>query len=85
MRKQFDPGLVRQAGLLTAIPFVLLVGPALGYYLGSVLDHRWVHAPLGGIVGSVLGLIASARVTIDWIRQAQQFTKHDDEDSTPHE
>jgi F0F1-type ATP synthase assembly protein I len=83
MGKRIDPGLLRQAGLLTAIPFVLLVGPALGYYLGSALDHRWTPEPWGGIVGSVLGLIASARVTIDFIRQAQSFTKHND--TTPHE
>lgn len=81
MRKQLDPGLIRQAGLLTSIPFVLLVGPALGYYLGSALDHRWTHAPWGGIAGSVLGLIASGRVTVDLIRQAQTFTKHNHDDT----
>ena len=81
MRKQVDPGLIRQAGLLTGIPFVLLVGPALGYYLGSALDHRWAHAPWGVSLGSILGLLASGRVTIDLIRQANTFTKHNDTDS----
>ena len=84
MRKQFDPGLIRQAGLLTSIPFVLLVGPALGYYLGSVLDHRWAHEPWGVTLGCVLGLIASGRVTADLIRQAQSFTDHQD-DTKPHD
>jgi F0F1-type ATP synthase assembly protein I len=83
MRTRFDPGLIRQAGLLTAIPFVLLVGPALGYYLGSALDHRWAHAPWGGIIGSVLGLIASGKTTADLIKQAQAFTKHDDDNAPP--
>lgn len=68
---------LQQAGLLTAIPFVLLVGPALGYYLGTAADHRWTRAPWGMGVGIVLGLIASARVTIQLIRQSQDLDSHD--------
>lgn len=66
---------LRQAGLLTAIPFVLLVGPTLGYYLGTALDRRWSHAPSGMIGGIVLGLLASARVTIQLIRQARELNR----------
>jgi len=63
---------------LTSIPFVLLVGPAIGYYLGSALDSRWKHAPWGLGLGIVLGLVASARVTIQMIRQSQQLNaRHD--------
>jgi len=62
---------IRQAGLLTAIPFVLLVGPIVGYYLGAALDRRWRFAPWGMAAGIVLGLLASARVTIQLIRQAK--------------
>ena len=68
---------MQQAGLLTAIPCVLLVGPALGYYLGTLADRRWSHAPWGMGVGIVLGLLASARVTIDLIRQARDLSSHD--------
>ena len=64
---------IAQAGLLTAIPFVLLVGPAIGYILGSALDHHWPHAPWGVAAGIVLGLSASGRVTIQMIQQAQQM------------
>lgn len=67
--------LMRQVGLLTAIPFVLLVGPALGYYLGTALDRRWPYAPWGMGVGIVFGLVASARVTTQMIREAQQLNK----------
>ena len=63
--------LARQVGLLTAIPFVLLVGPALGYYLGSGADHRWNIAPWGTAVGVILGLMSSAQVTAQFIRQAR--------------
>ncbi len=71
---------LQQAGLLTAIPFVLLVGPALGYYLGAALDRRWPYAPWGMGGGIVLGLLSSARVTIQWIRQAQDLKSRDPDD-----
>ena len=78
MRRRQDPSrLVQQVGLLTAIPFVLLAGPALGYSLGTQLDHRWSHAPWGIAVGIVMGLAASARVTMQLIRQAQDRPRDD--------
>jgi F0F1-type ATP synthase assembly protein I len=68
---------LQQAGLLTAIPFVLLVGPVLGYYLGTASDRRWSSAPWGMGVGIVAGLAASAKVTIQLIRQAQHLDRDD--------
>ena len=68
---------LQQAGLLTAIPSVLLVGPIAGYYLGTALDRRWSFAPWGMAAGIVMGLLASARVTIQLIRQAQDL-QHDE-------
>ena len=55
---------LQQVGLLTAIPFVLLVGPTLGYVLGAACDRRWLSSPWGVGAGLVLGLLASGRVTI---------------------
>ena len=63
---------LQQAGLLTAIPFALLIGPVLGYYLGAAADQRWSAAPWGMTIGIVLGLLAGANVTIQLIRQATQ-------------
>ena len=77
--KRSEPSIgLRQAGILTAIPFVLLVGPAVGYYLGAALDRRWSHAPWGMVAGSILGLLASARVTVEFIQQARDLTAHRD-------
>jgi hypothetical protein len=74
-----DPSVwLRQAGLLTAIPFVLFVGPALGYVLGTALDRRWPHSPTGMVVGIILGLAASGRVTVQLIRQASDIGRRND-------
>ena len=71
MAQRAPPSVWQQAGLLTAIPGVLLVGPFLGYYLGSALDVRWSHAPWGLAMGITLGLLASGRVTMQLIQQAR--------------
>lgn len=69
------PELLRQVGLLTAIPFVLLAGPALGYYVGGQVDRHWAHAPWGIGIGITLGLVSSGRVTMQLIRQANHITR----------
>ena len=69
---------LQQIGLLTAIPFVLLVGPMLGYGVGTAIDRRWLHAPWGLVTGMCLGLIASARVTVQLIRQARDLGSRGD-------
>lgn len=78
MRQQTPPPWVRQVGLLTSVPIVLAVGPALGYYLGTALDRRWPWAPWGMVAGIILGMVASARVVIQMIRQAQEPQHHDE-------
>ena len=78
MVRRSDPSRwAQQAGLLTAIPIVLLVGPALGYYLGTALERRWPVAPWGMTSGIVIGLLASARVTMQFIRQARDLDQRD--------
>ena len=71
--------LLQQAGLLTAIPFALLVGPVLGYYLGDALDRRWFHAPWGLAIGLLFGLAASGKATADMIKRARSISNHQDQ------
>ncbi|MDO9173100.1 MAG: hypothetical protein Q7W29_14850 [bacterium] len=40
---------------------MLIVGPALGYYLGTLAAGRWGRSPLFEACGAMLGLAASAR------------------------
>lgn len=60
-----DPrqGGLRSAGLLLAIPTLLIVSPLVGFFLGSLLDRRLGIAPWLTIVGLVLGFAAGARET----------------------
>jgi F0F1-type ATP synthase assembly protein I len=67
----------QQVGLLTSIPVVLLVGPALGYYLGSAVDRRWPVAPWGLTAGLVCGLAASLKVVIQLIRRSGALDRHE--------
>ena len=78
VRKRTDsPAWLARAGALTAIPFVLLIGPVLGYYVGTRIDDRAASSPWGMTIGIVLGLLASARLTIQLIRQTQD--RHPDD------
>jgi ATP synthase protein I len=74
----FDPDRRRQSaeaarkiGFYTTIPAMLLVGPVLGYLLGSWLEHRFGHAPWFVLGGVTLGFVASVRQVIRVLRQAE--------------
>ena len=52
---------IRDIGAYTAIPAMLVVGPALGYFLGSLIEKKWDHAPWPTALGAIFGLAAAAR------------------------
>ncbi len=52
---------IRDIGIYTAIPMMMIVGPALGYYLGHLAERKWGHAPWFSGGGALLGLVAAAR------------------------
>ena len=54
---------LRSAGLLLAIPTLLIVSPLVGFFLGNRLD-RWIKtSPWFSIVGLILGFAAAGRET----------------------
>lgn len=61
---------LRQVGIFTAIPMILVAGPLVGFFLGRVLDAKLHTAPWGLIGAILLGLVASVRETIRMIRDA---------------
>jgi F0F1-type ATP synthase assembly protein I len=71
--KDRDPryGALRSAGLLLAIPTLLIVSPLVGFFLGNWLDRRVKTAPWLMIVGLVLGFVAAGRETMRIYRRYQ--------------
>ena len=62
-RKNGEPSALRTAGLLLAIPTLLIVSPIVGYFVGNLLDRWLKSSPWGGIVGLILGFAAGGRET----------------------
>jgi F0F1-type ATP synthase assembly protein I len=54
---------LRSAGLLLAIPTLLIVSPLVGFFVGSWVDRALHTAPWFTIIGLVLGFIAAGRET----------------------
>jgi hypothetical protein len=52
---------MRDVGIYTTIPTMLVVGPVLGYLLGHWAAGRWGHDAAFETGGAVLGLIAAIR------------------------
>ena len=62
----------RSAGLLLAIPTLLIVSPLVGFFAGSWVD-RWLHsAPWFTIVGLILGFVTAGRETWLIYRRSMQ-------------
>ena len=63
--QQDDPrfGGLRTAGLLLAIPTLLIVSPLVGFFLGSWVDRRLKTSPWLTIIGLILGFVAAGRET----------------------
>jgi F0F1-type ATP synthase assembly protein I len=54
---------LRSAGLLLAIPTLLIVAPLVGFFMGGLVDRWLKSSPWFGILGLVLGFAAAGRET----------------------
>lgn len=61
---------VRQVGLYTAIPVLLVAGPAIGFFIGDYIDRKFGTAPWFMLFFIVIGFVASIRQTIEFINKA---------------
>ena len=66
-------------GFYTTIPIMMVVGPLLGWWLGSQAEHHWGGDPWVSTAGTVLGLIASVRQVVRILREAQNPPPRDGE------
>ncbi len=51
----------RQVALLTAIPLVLMSGPACGYFIGDLIDRWFATDPWFMVLFTVIGGVAGVR------------------------
>ncbi|HEX9917100.1 MAG TPA: AtpZ/AtpI family protein [candidate division Zixibacteria bacterium] len=65
---------VKQASAFTTIPVILLVGPLVGYLIGSFLDRRLGTQPYLMLVLVVLGFAASGK---EIYRMIKKFSPKD--------
>lgn len=61
---------IRQVGLLTTIPVMLLSGPLIGFLIGNYIDKRFGTAPWFMVLFVCVGFVASIRQTIAIIKKA---------------
>lgn len=52
---------LRSAGLLLAIPTLLIVAPLVGFFIGNWFDRRFNTSPWFVILGLILGFVAAGR------------------------
>jgi len=71
-RKRLDPESrrnMRDIGTYTAIPIMLAVGPAVGWYLGHLARQQWDGPVWWEVAGVFFGLAAAARQVYKAIKQ----------------
>ena len=69
---------VKQLGVLTTVPIVLLVGPAIGFFVGSWIDRKANIYPWFTIIFVGLGFVGSAR---EVFRLLKEVLKEDEEEN----
>ena len=67
----------RSAGMLLAIPSLLVAAPLVGFLLGRWLDRRFATEPKLTILGVILGFIAAGRETFVILRRVQEMEERD--------
>jgi F0F1-type ATP synthase assembly protein I len=60
---------LRQVGLLTTIPLLLLAAPVVGYFIGKQLDH-WFKTSFWVWIFSAAGMVSGIREVIGILKRA---------------
>jgi ATP synthase protein I len=63
---------VKQIGALTAVPIILLTGPAVGYFIGGWIDRKFQSGPWFTVLFLVLGFTAAGREVFRLLKQIQK-------------
>lgn len=60
---------IKQLGVLTSIPIILLIGPAVGFFFGGWIDRKFHIYPWFTIILIGLGFTASAREVVRLLKE----------------
>jgi F0F1-type ATP synthase assembly protein I len=75
---------LRQVGLLTAIPALIVVAPLIGFFVGQWLDGLWGTDPYLAVIGAALGFGSAGMESYNIIRKAQSLDdKRDNDEHAP--
>lgn len=67
---------VKQLGVLTAVPLILLIGPLVGFFIGGWIDRRFQFYPWFTILFLILGFVAAGREISRLLRQILKEDRH---------
>lgn len=70
---------MRQIGILTALPFMMVAGPLVGYFIGDWLDDKLGTSPYLTILLIIMGIISSGREVIKMVKLATDAGKKSDD------
>ena len=62
---------IKQLGVLTTVPIILLAGPAVGFFLGAWIDRKAHIYPWFTIIFIGLGFVASGREVVRLLKEVQ--------------
>ncbi len=69
---------LRQIGLLTTVPAMLLAAPLVGFFLGQWLDGKFETGPYLTVLGALFGVAAAGLETYRLIKKASAIEREDD-------
>lgn len=72
---------LRQAGIYTAIPFLLALGPIIGLFIGKFLDGKLNTEPFLTILFLVFGFIASGKEVYNLVKRAMKDTEKENKNN----
>lgn len=67
---------IRQVGAIMTIPIILLIGPAVGFWIGSLIDRKFHIYPWFTVIIVGLGFAASGREIVRLLQDIQKDDKN---------
>jgi F0F1-type ATP synthase assembly protein I len=72
---------LRQIGLYTAVPALMLAAPLIGYFIGQWLDGKLGTEPTLTAVGALAGIAAAGIEIYYLIKKASAMDKENDDET----